>query len=168
MTEPCTVLLAASAAPWREAIPDLASRVEQAVCRAVAVAAAAAGRCEVSVVLTDDDEIRRLNLVHRGIDCATNVLAFPLEPAAEAVPSDRPRLLGDIVVAYGTLAGEASAQHKSLRDHLAHMLVHGTLHLCGYGHGTDASAEAMESLERHVLGALRVPDPYAAGGAPVS
>ena len=166
MTEPCTVLLAASAAPWREAIPDLAARVEKAVCRAVA-AAGAAGRCEVSVVLTDDDEIRRLNLAHRGIDCATNVLAFPLEFAAEAAVADRPRLLGDIVVAYETLAGEAAAQHKPLRDHLAHMLVHGTLHLCGYGHGTDASAEAMESLERDILGALRVPYPYAAERVPI-
>ena len=165
MPEQCTVLLAATAGPWREAIPDLGATVEAAVRRAVA-AAGASGRCEVSVVLTDDEEIRRLNLAYRGIGTATNVLAFPVEPAAEAASQDRPHLLGDIVVAYGTMAGEAAAQHKTLGDHLAHMLVHGALHLCGFDHETDAGAEAMESLERDILGTLRVADPYAAGRAP--
>jgi probable rRNA maturation factor len=109
---------------------------------------------EVSVRLCDDDEIRALNLAWRNTDKATNVLSFP------APGGNRGPLLGDIVVAIPYVAIEARAAGRSLRDHLAHMLAHGTLHLLGFDHENENDAEEMESLERRILAKLGINDPY--------
>jgi len=78
----------------------------------------------------------------------------------------RPRRhFGDIVIAYETTAREAVAEGKSLRNHVAHLAVHGFLHLLGYDHATDVEAAAMERLEIAVLKRLAVSDPYVARGA---
>ncbi|MGF1641217.1 MAG: rRNA maturation RNase YbeY, partial [Rhodospirillales bacterium] len=120
-------------------------------------------RAEVSVLLSDDDTVRRLNRDHRGQDRATDVLSFPDEGGRRAVPppADRPLVLGDIVVAYQTVAAEAAAEGKSLADHLSHLVVHGMLHLLGHDHRIDAEAAAMERLEAGILATLGVADPYA-------
>lgn len=112
--------------------------------------------CEVSVNFCDDATIRALNAQWRGKDAATNVLSFPTPGALAARP-----LLGDIVIAYETVAREAREQDKPLRNHAAHMVIHGFLHLIGYDHETPAEAEAMEALERRVAAALGMPDPFA-------
>jgi probable rRNA maturation factor len=109
---------------------------------------------EISVRLCDDDEIRALNLAWRNKDKATNVLSFP-SPAA-----DRGPLLGDIVVAFEYVSEEARDAGRSLRDHLAHMLVHGMLHLLGFDHENESEAEKMEALERRILAKLGIDDPY--------
>jgi probable rRNA maturation factor len=111
---------------------------------------------EVAIALVDDAQMRRLNREHRGIDKATNVLSFP---AAKIGHEDG--ALGDIVLAYETLAREAEAERKSVTDHLMHLVVHGTLHLLGFDHASDAEAEAMEARERAILATIGVPDPYA-------
>jgi len=85
------------------------------------------------------------------------VLAFPTDP--QAGPH---RLLGDIVIAYETLAREARAERKRFDHHLAHLAVHGFLHLCGYDHESDRQAATMERLETAILARLGVPDPYIA------
>lgn len=108
---------------------------------------------EVSILLCDDAFIRALNRQWRGIDAPTNVLSFP---------ASRGPALGDIAVAYETTAAEAEAEGKTVQDHLVHLLVHGFLHLVGYDHQSDAQAEDMERLERDILGALGIADPYAA------
>ena len=78
----------------------------------------------------------------------------------------QPALLGDIVIAYETTPrGEARAEGKPFRHHLAHLTVHGYLHLAGHDHEVDAEAEAMERLEIVVLARLKVPDPYIARDA---
>jgi probable rRNA maturation factor len=115
---------------------------------------------EISVRLCDDDEIRALNLAWRNKDKATNVLSFP-SPAG-----DRGPLLGDIVVAFEYVSEEARDAGRSLRDHLAHMLVHGMLHLLGFGHENESEAEEMEALERRILAKLGIDDPYS-GTVPV-
>lgn len=115
-----------------------------------------AAGCEVSVTFCDDEEIRALNAQWRGKDKATNVLSFPTPGPLEARP-----LLGDIVIAYETVAQEAVEQEKTLRDHTAHMIIHGFLHLIGYDHETAAEAEAMEGLERRIASRLGLRDPYA-------
>jgi probable rRNA maturation factor len=127
--------------------------------RAVGAAAAelSTGGVELAIVLTDDSAIRLLNRQWRGIDKATNVLSFPAQDAAEC---GRPPLIGDIVLAYETIAREARTQRKPFAHHLAHLAVHGFLHLNGYDHERDDDAEAMEGLERKILRRLRVPDPY--------
>jgi probable rRNA maturation factor len=111
---------------------------------------------ELGILLTDDGCIRALNRNHRGADKATNVLSFP----AAKIGSES-GALGDIVLAYETLAREAEAEGKPLEHYLMHLVVHGTLHLLGFDHMSDAEAESMEAREREILAALGVPDPYA-------
>jgi probable rRNA maturation factor len=129
---------------------------------AVCIAAEESGRnvapnSEVSVLFCDDETICTLNRRWRGIDKATNVLSFP----AAAGPASAP-LLGDIVIAFETSAKEAAQKGIPLRDHVAHLLIHGFLHLVGHDHAEDASAEAMEAIERAALARLGFADPYPA------
>lgn len=112
---------------------------------------------EVGVVFTDDAHIRKLNARWRGKDSATNVLSFPAGAQPEA---EGPVPLGDIVLAFETVAREAAAEDKKPEHHVAHLLVHGFLHLLGYDHETDEQAETMEALERRILHALAIGDPY--------
>jgi probable rRNA maturation factor len=116
--------------------------------------------CEISVTFCDDAEIQELNAEWRGKDKPTNVLSFPTPGPLSARP-----LLGDIVIAYETVAREAVEQEKSLRDHTAHMVIHGFLHLIGYDHETAAEAEIMEGLERRITSRLGLRDPYAGEAA---
>jgi probable rRNA maturation factor len=113
---------------------------------------------ELSIVLGDDALLRELNGKWRGIDKPTNVLAFPAE--GSEVPPDAPRLLGDVVIAFETMAREAETQGKPVAHHLRHLIVHGVLHLLGYDHIEPAEAERMEALEAAILRHLDVPDPY--------
>lgn len=112
---------------------------------------------EIAVKLTDDGAIRELNRAWRGKDYATNVLSFPTPEVAREGGDPH---LGDIAIAFGTLEREAREEGKPLADHLAHLTVHGTLHLLGYDHETADEAEEMEAMERSVLAGLGVPDPY--------
>ncbi|MDO4777827.1 MAG: rRNA maturation RNase YbeY [Cardiobacteriaceae bacterium] len=111
---------------------------------------------EVTVRLTDNDEIRELNREYRGKDAPTNVLSFPCD---WDLPEE-PRLLGDIVIAVEVVNREAKEQGKKMEAHWAHIVVHGLLHLLGYDHLDDAEAETMEALEKQILGKLGYPDPY--------
>ena len=114
---------------------------------------------EVSLVFTSDDDIREINAEWRKQDKPTNVLSFPAWPI---VPGDVPGpMLGDIVIARETVAREAEALEKTFDDHLAHLLVHGFLHLFGYDHMTTEEAEEMEGLETRILASLGLSDPYA-------
>src|SRR5215212_4716508 len=131
--------------------------LRQAIAAAAAVVPGKAG--ELAIVLTDDSAIRRLNRTWRRKDEATNVLSFPAPPSTSA---GAPRLLGDIAIAYETTAREALAERKPFRHHLAHLAVHGFLHLAGYDHEEDEGAEAMERLEIAILARLKVPNPYIA------
>ena len=75
-----------------------------------------------------------------------------------------PAPLGDVILAFETIASEASAQGKTLNDHVAHLVVHGVLHIVGFDHETDADAETMEDLERRILDVMGVADPYRLDG----
>jgi probable rRNA maturation factor len=125
------------------------------------VAAALAGArrraaSELSIRLVDADEGRALNRDYRGRDYATNVLSFPVE----LPPGVRSPLIGDIVICAPVVAREAAEQDKRLRDHYAHLTVHGVLHLLGHDHENDADAERMEKLEVRILAGLGIADPY--------
>lgn len=140
-----------------------ADMLEALALRAVEAAADGAGRkvrpgSTVSLLFTDDARIRALNAQWRGKDKATNVLSFPSAAPATAV---QPAQLGDIVLAYDTVAREAETEGKPFEHHLTHLIVHGFLHLLGYDHETAEEAEAMEALERKVLQGLAIADPYA-------
>lgn len=112
---------------------------------------------EVSITLTNDDEIHALNRQYRGIDKPTNVLSFELGD---------PVLLGDIYISLDTVARQAADAKISVAEHTAHMAVHGTLHLMGYDHITDAQAAVMEPLEIKIMKKLGYKNPYADDAAP--
>ncbi len=134
-----------------------ATRLAERAARAAWIAAGGTGKAEVAVVLADDATLRALNREYRGKDAPTNVLSFPAE---ESAPAEAPRLLGDVVLALETVLAEAVRDGKAPADHLAHLVVHGVLHLLGHDHEHSAEAKRMESLEVQVLAGLGIADPY--------
>ncbi len=154
---------------WSVEIPDVETLVHRVAQAAVGAARDVPGNAELSILLSDDAHIRRLNRDYRGRDEATNVLAFGNDdqvggPVGGPMADTGPVLLGDVVIAFETTAREAADQKKPLRHHVSHLLVHGVLHLLGYGHDESAAANDMEDLERAILAGLGIPDPYGEGG----
>jgi probable rRNA maturation factor len=141
--------------PKWDGMPEAEKIVKRAI--AEAQREASSGPAEIAIVLTDDSEIRKLNRQWRKKDKPTNVLSFP---AADVAGESH---LGDIVIAYETLAREALAEGKPLAHHLAHLALHGYLHLLGYDHDNDRKAKAMERLETVILARMGIADPYARG-----
>jgi probable rRNA maturation factor len=136
-------------AGWDKSRPGVERLVRKA-----ARAALGARMKSLTVALSDDRRVRTLNKRDRKKDNPTNVLSYP---------SGEKSFLGDIVLARQTVWREARAQKKALADHVAHLVVHGALHLLGYDHETsEADAERMEALERRILAKLKIADPYAA------
>jgi probable rRNA maturation factor len=153
-----------------EAEPASVEAVEEAVAAALAAHSlpdTVTARAELGVELAGDAAVQLLNSQYRGKDKPTNVLSFPAyEGLAEirSLPSgEAPILLGDIILAYETVAREAKDQGKPFLDHLRHLAVHGTLHLLGFDHETDDEAEEMEASERRILATIGVADPYLSG-----
>ena len=144
---------------WESASADAAALAETAA-RLALLQSDAAPTSVVDVTLTDDAALRALNRTWRGKDAPTNVLAFPAADPAIPRPDGAPLLLGDVILAYETVAREAAEQHKPLADHLRHLVVHGVLHLLGYDHTEPANAAVMEAREIAILAELGVPNPY--------
>jgi probable rRNA maturation factor len=120
------------------------------------LAAALRQNAAITVRFVGTAEARTLNRSYRERDYATNVLSFGYGA------SGRPQVLaGDIVLCVPVLRREARAQGKPLRAHVAHLTVHGALHLQGHDHQTPRAATRMEGLEKKILGKLGFPDPYA-------
>lgn len=136
---------------WLSALPDAEPLADNAAQTALTMAEAGGS---LVVLLTDDATVRDLNARFRDKDQPTNVLSFP-------APQNPDGHLGDVCLAYETCAREADAQDKTLAAHLQHLVAHGVLHLVGYDHGVDADAEIMEALERRIVAALGLADPYA-------
>lgn len=135
---------------WAALVPDAESLIVRVLTHA-AKAEAVAG--EVVVLLTDDRSIQELNARFRGKDKPTNVLSF-------LAPQGAGPALGDIALASGVVACEAQEQAKPAAFHLAHLALHGFLHLLGHDHETEAEAVMMEALETKRLAELGYPDPY--------
>lgn len=114
---------------------------------------------ELSLVLTDDGEMQKINAEWRKISKPTNVLSFPGGDIAPGEPSGP--LIGDIILAHETLVREVNEQDVSFDDHFIHLLVHGFLHLFGYDHETPKETEMMENLEVTILASLNISNPYA-------
>lgn len=105
------------------------------------------GDPDLTVRLVDVQEMTRLNRQYRGRSSPTNVLAFPFENVAEVEYS----YLGDIVICLDVVKSESNQLDKPIQNHFAHMVVHGTLHLCGFDHQDQGEAEDMEIREQQVL-----------------
>ena len=112
--------------------------------------------CELTIRVVDAEESQALNHSYRGKPSPTNVLSFPVD---EDLPLALP-LLGDLVLCWPVIEVEAHAQDKAQQAHLAHLTVHGVLHLHGYDHETDEDADEMESLEIGILEKLGYANPY--------
>jgi probable rRNA maturation factor len=163
--------------PLWDALPDAEGIVRRAIAFAADEDVMMQHRGgELSVLLCDDAAIADLNARWRGQSRPTNVLSFPVPPpvpvprgASDGAPLMTPLMppIGDIAIAYETVAREAVEQGKAVADHLAHLAVHGFLHLLGYDHNVEAEAERMERLERDILGRIGVADPYASRDAEI-
>ena len=116
------------------------------------------GKTDVELVvrIVDEAAIAELNLRYRKKPGPTNVLSFPFEDP----PGAQTNILGDIVVCAPIVLQEARTYSVSHTGRWAHMVVHGTLHLCGYDHQSDQDASDMEQLERDVLAELGFANPY--------
>jgi probable rRNA maturation factor len=134
---------------WRRIVP----RAEAIALRASRLAGGAG-----SVVLTSDAEVKRLNARHRGRNKPTNVLTFEPPPF---LPKDATG--GEIVLALGVVRREAAQAGKRPADHLAHLVVHGALHLRGHDHHQAGDARRMEMAEARILRRLGVPNPWKRG-----
>ncbi len=130
---------------WRRLVPGA-----EGTARAAAREAGARGQ----VVLADDRTVKRLNARHRGRNKPTNVLTY--EPPAPGMP-------GEMILALGVVRREARAAGRRPRHHLAHLVVHGALHLAGHDHISAGDARRMEMAEARILRRLRVPNPWKRG-----
>jgi probable rRNA maturation factor len=107
---------------------------------------------EVSVDLTGDQRIRQLNRQYRGLNNATDVLAFPMREAEGPLSS----LLGDVVISIPTAARHAAESNRSLDEELVTLLIHGVLHLLGFDHErSPREADRMRRKEQEILHSLR-------------
>ena len=116
----------------------------------------------VSLLLCNDDDMRSMNLQHRGLDKSTNVLSFPAGDDLY-LDDDMPEMdggIGDIAIAGETVMREAAELGIAAGDHLLHLFTHGVLHLLGYDHTDDQMANEMEALEIVLLGQMKIANPY--------
>jgi probable rRNA maturation factor len=111
---------------------------------------------EVAIRIVDTNESQTLNRTYRGQDNPTNVLSFP----AEIIMPEGPVPLGDIAICWPIVVREAKEHAKPIEHHLAHMVIHGCLHLLGFDHVDCQDAETMEAKEIGILNNLGYPNPY--------
>lgn len=168
------ITVVAHSGDWAARIPDAEAICRRAARTALEGADAHAAKpralprsrsLEIAIVLADDPFIQELNRDYRGKDRPTNVLSFPsgFLDGGEGDPGEGPLALGDVVVSLSTLAREAAEKPsgaQALTDHLAHLVMHGVLHLLGYDHETEADAAVMEELEIALLADLGIANPY--------
>lgn len=121
---------------WRRMVPGAEALVRRA---------AREGGGAATVLLASDAEVRRLNRTFRGKDKPTNVLTFES---------------GDIALAAGVVRREAAAARRRVAHHLAHLVVHGALHLRGLDHGGAGEARRMEMAEARAMRRLGLPNPW--------
>ena len=151
-------------AAWRTALPD-ARRVTRNAALAALASTAETTATELAVVLADDVLLRKLNSTYRGLDKATNVLAFAYANSNPSLAPFESDALGDVVISLERAAEEAKDSDISLSEHLSHLVIHGVLHLLGHDHTNDGDAKTMEELEIRTLAGIGIANPYASHSA---
>lgn len=149
---------------WLKALPDYEIIIDKSLHAAfshIKQLETLAQTIEISINLTNDADIKRLNLQYRGKDKPTNVLSFPqIDWNIPGWKSDPVLMLGDIVIALETIERESAEQNKTLKNHFIHMLIHSFVHLCGFDHENEQDAKEMETLEIGILKNLGIKNPY--------
>jgi probable rRNA maturation factor len=151
---------------------DLLRRAARAALRAEGLPSTA----ELSVLVTDDEEVRELNRDYRGVDAPTDVLAFPQqpptgrpsaggEPRFDTAEGDAPHLLGDVVVAAPTARCQARERRRAFGEEMALLVIHGVLHLAGWRDETAAQKRRMLRRGRDIWRLARAPLPAGRGSA---
>ena len=112
---------------------------------------------EISVLLTNDEEIRELNKKYRKIDKPTNVLSFSI--TSDTIVNEL-KMIGDIVISKEKILSEAKDQNKTFNDHLAHIVIHGFLHLLDFTHDSKEDSIIMENKEVELLKMIDISNPY--------
>ncbi|MCC7283314.1 MAG: rRNA maturation RNase YbeY [Acetobacteraceae bacterium] len=143
---PAAVSISLDDPGWCRAVREPARLARRAAAAARALARAQ-GR--LAVALADDASLRGLNARFRGRDHATNVLSFPSRQG-----------LGDVILARRVVLREARAEGVSAAARLAHLVVHGVLHLAGFDHANPRAARAMEAAEAAALRRLGLSNPW--------
>ena len=126
-------------AGWRRMLPRVEALAEYDACGLM------------TILLTDDRAMKRLNGEHRGKEKPTNVLSFE---------GGAPGHLGDVALALGVVRREAQAAGKPVALHFAHLVAHGTLHLLGHDHLQAGEARRMEQAESRAMARLQLPNPW--------
>ena len=136
---------------WKKLSVSARARVKQIALRALEREKA---KGSLTILLSGDARLKELNALFRGKNKPTNVLSFPADENPD-------RYLGDVAIAFGVVTREASESSKRFADHLAHLAVHGVLHLLGHDHEKPKEAARMEGIEREILAEFGIADPYA-------
>jgi len=169
-TSACTIELMRDGGQWPKDLMQLAELIAMGVENSLNVTQSDAvtrhhivmpkSHPHINILLSTDENIRRLNLEFRGKDQPTNVLSFPVGDDAAFGPAAG-SMLGDIVLGYETVATEARDQELPLNNHILHLVIHGALHLMGLDHQENDEATIMEGLETRILSMMNISDPYA-------
>ncbi len=174
MMAECNIDILTNADGWPDTAAEVISNAAHYVWTHVAEGSKMGREGELSITLSDNDQVQSLNNEWRGKDKPTNVLSFAAEegdgfffdmtdPAIEEEMKNMPRLLGDIVLALETVIDESNQQNKEFNHHLTHLVMHGVLHLLGYDHIEEDEATEMEALEASYLAVFGIEDPYIEG-----
>lgn len=156
---------------WVEVLPSLQDDAETAARLALEEAGLDPDGWEIGLLACDDQRIAELNAEFRGKETPTNVLSWPAFDLAPESPGGRPQLpertpgipvqsLGDVAIALQTVRREAAERAMPLKDHVIHLILHGSLHLLGFDHESPEDAETMEGIETRALARIGVADPY--------
>jgi len=138
-----------------EAYPINAGKL-QAAARTVLSQHGVAEQAELTVRLTNNAAVHRLNLQFRQVDAPTDVLSFPADPLPPELREDEMLYLGDLVIAYPYARAQAQHNKHDVQDSLVLLLVHGILHLLGYEHDTPEKKGEMWAAQATALNALGI------------
>ncbi|MCW5197160.1 rRNA maturation RNase YbeY [Buchnera aphidicola] len=113
-------------------------------------------KCEITIRIVNILEIKQLNYTYRKQNKPTNILSFPFE----SIPHIKSQFIGDLIICLEIIKKESQSQQKTIEEHLAHIIIHGTLHLLGYTHDNIYNTKIMQYIEIKNMIKLGYKNPY--------
>jgi len=145
---------------WKQALPNIVFFAKKVARYTLRQVRRTLPNSSLSIVLASDDFVRKLNKSYRNKNEYTNVLSFPTDDHVKIVQVNKEITLGDVIFSLKKIQNESEEQNKSFKNHFAHLIVHGVLHLLGYIHAYRKETEKMEKLERSILKNMGINNPY--------